>query len=88
MKIDWHKLSEWTNKFFDGGWRRYFYWSSVTTMSIALAVAYVINPLRGEYADPAYLTNMNGALLAVCALAGLRAIEKDRERTGAGVVNV
>lgn len=81
MKIDWHKISEWLDKFFDGGWRRYFYWSSVTTMSVAMVIVYVLNPFRGEYAPSEFLTNLNVTLGVVTALAGLTAIERDRKRT-------
>lgn len=80
MNIDWHKVHDWVDNFVDGGWRKTFFWVSISSMGVALVNVYVLGSIAHEYAPAEYLAKLNETLIIVSGLAGLRAIEKDRIR--------
>lgn len=76
MKIDWASIHTWIDNFVDGGWRKTFFWVSVSTMAIALFNIYVVGTLAHKYPPEAFLTQFNVTMGIVTALAFGRGVEK------------
>lgn len=81
--MTWDKLLARLDEFSVSGWRRVFFWMSVTTVAVALPTVYIFQPMVGVYAPVDFLDRLNTTLTIVAGLAGLRGVEKYAERTQA-----